>query len=65
MKQDKRERFIWLARKLGAKENGAIWWRNGKLHFNWTGPDGATNTGSMSPRLACLMAQRIVEALDA
>lgn len=63
MKKDQGK--IWLARKLGARENaGVIWNEWGNLELSWNSPNGPTESGTITPKLARLLAKRIIEALE-
>ena len=66
MKRKKRSpSIVWLARKLGAKENAAVsWCGDGEnLDLQWTSPLGFSYTGIIGPKLARLLAKRIEQAL--
>jgi hypothetical protein len=56
---------IYIARKVGAKENGSVNWTNdGKaLFLDWISPSGSRAWGTISPTLARLLVKRINQAL--
>lgn len=56
---------LYLARKAGAKEQAGVMWTSfGCLYLQWVPPSGDPIRGCISPRLARLMAKRILQALD-
>ena len=63
MKKDQGK--VWLARKLGAKENASVHWNTqGKLIIGWADGGNWGSFGNVSPKLARLLAKRIIEALE-
>lgn len=59
-----RKSVIWLARKLGSKENAAVQWVDGGMFIQWTDLDGVNQSGSIKAPLARLLVRRLREALD-
>ena len=63
MKKDQGK--VWLARKLGNIENAAVSWNPfGTLTISWTNKDRRDTFGMITPKLARLLAKRIIEALE-